>query len=93
MANAEPFDVYLSTSSINYNEVRLGQMVSRMFTINNASDLPTKYEFYNQPGNIFSFSKTKGVVPAKSNCRIIIYFNPSHTVNYYERVYCIVRNH
>ena len=64
-----------------------------MFMINNNSDLPTKFEFFNQPGNIFSFSKTKGTVAPKSNSRIIVYFNPTHTVNYYERVYCIVRNH
>lgn len=37
-------------------------MMSRMFTINNDSDLPTKFEFFNQPGNIFSFSKTKGTI-------------------------------
>ena len=68
-------------------------MVNRMFTINNNSDLPTKFEFFNQPGNVFSFSKTKGSVAAKSNSRIIVYFNPNHTINYYERVFCIVRNH
>ena len=68
-------------------------MVNRMFTINNNSDLATKFEFFNQPGNVFSFSKTKGTVAAKSNSRIIVYFNPNYTVGYYERVYCIVRNH
>ena len=51
-----------------------------MLTINNNSDIPTKFEFFNQPGNIFSFSKTKGTVQAKSNTRIIVYFNPTHTV-------------
>lgn len=93
MGHAEPFDVFLSTSSINYGEIKLGEVVSRMFTINNQSDLPTKFEFFNQVGNLFSLSKTKGVIKAKSNVRIIAYFNPSQTVNYYERVFCIVRNH
>ena len=68
-------------------------MMSRMLTINNNSDLQTKFEFFNQQGNIFSFSKTKGVIQPKSNSRIIVYFNPTHTVNYYERIFCIVRNH
>ena len=47
-------------------------MVNRMFTINNNSELATKFEFFNQPGNVFSFSKTKGTVTAKSNTRIIV---------------------
>lgn len=68
-------------------------MISRMFTINNPQDISAKFEFYNQPGNVYSFSKTKGTIPAKSNIRIIVYFNPIYPVNYYQRVYCLIRNH
>ena len=44
------------------------------------TNIKSKSKNFNQPGNIFSFSKTKGTVQAKSNTRIIVYFNPTHTV-------------
>lgn len=90
---ANPFEVSLSNTSVNFGEVRLGKTVSRMFTINNHSELPTKFEFFNQPGNVFSFSKTKGQIQPLSNIRILVYFSPLHTVSYYERIFCIVKNH
>lgn len=92
-AQSTPFEVVLSSQSLNYGEVRLGKTVSRMFTIHNNSELPTKFEFFNQPGNVFSFSKTKGQIPPLSNIRILVYFSPLHTVSYYERTFCVVKNH
>ena len=83
----------LSNHSLNFGEIRLGKTISRMFTINNHSELPTKFEFFNQPGNVFSFSKTKGQIPPLSNIRILVYFSPLHTVSYYERIFCVVKNH
>ena len=71
----------------------MGKEVSRVLTVNNDSDLPTKYEFYSEHGNIFSFSKNKGVVNGNSSSRIIVTFIPKNTMCYYERVFCIVRNH
>ena len=43
--------------------------------------------------NVFSFSQLVGTVKPKSSARIIITFTPQNTSNYYERVYCVVRNH
>jgi len=43
--------------------------------------------------NLFAFSQLVGVVKPKSSARIIITFTPQSTQNYYERVYCVVRNH
>jgi hypothetical protein len=43
--------------------------------------------------NLFSFSKVEGTVGARSSVRIIITFSPQYTMNYYERVFCVVRNH
>ena len=42
---------------------------------------------------MFSFSKSEGTLPAKTATRIIVTFTPQATVNYYERVFCLVRNH
>jgi hypothetical protein len=38
-------------------------------------------------------SKTEGTIKPHSSARIIIEFYPQKTTNYYERVFCVVRNH
>ena len=85
--------VFLSTQTMNFGETRLGSEKSHLLTIQNESETPTKYEFFNEEGNIFSLANKKGVVPSKSNARIIVKFKPRVTMPYYERIYCIVRNH
>ena len=44
-------------------------------------------------GNIFSISEPKGVLPRNSYRKLIVEFHPRNTIAYYQRVYCIVRNH
>lgn len=90
---ATGFLFYFNTMSINFGEIKLGSTTNRLLTVNNDSDLPAKFEFFNDKNNIFGFSKSKGVVKAKSNARIIINFTPNNTLQYYERVFCIVRHH
>lgn len=59
----------------------------------NSSDLPTTFQFITDKSNVFSFSSTYGVAKKKSSFRIIINFTPQRTGNYYERVFCMVKNH
>ena len=87
------FDVQLSTKSVHFGEVQLHSNTNRLLNIINNSDLPTQFQFLNDSKNVFSFSKIEGVVNAHSQFRIIITFNPQNTENYYERVFCLVRNH
>ena len=42
---------------------------------------------------MFSFSVTEGIVKPMSSVRVIITFNPVQPGNFYERVFCMVRNH
>lgn len=41
------YDVYLSTTSINFGEIKIDSTTSRLLTINNESDMPTTFEFFN----------------------------------------------
>ena len=91
--NAVGFDVNLSAKSINFGEVSIGKRNTRLLNIENHSPLPTKFQFYVDSNNMFSFDRTCGVVPANSSERIIINFAPSRTQIYYERAYCIIKNH
>lgn len=71
----------------------MGTNTNRLLNIINDSDLPTTFQFVTDPKNVFSFSKVEGTANEKSQTRIIITFTPEQTVNYYERIFCIVRNH
>jgi hypothetical protein len=42
---------------------------------------------------MFSFSQTEGTVKPFSFARIIVTFVPPKTGNFYERIFCMVRNH
>lgn len=66
---------------------------NRLLNIVNDSDQPTTFQFYSDKTNVFAFSKTEGTIKAHSQVRIIIEFYPQKTTNYYERVFCVVRNH
>ena len=59
----------------------------------NNSEIDTEFEFYTDSNNIFLFSDIKGVVARNSQRKVIIEFRPRNTINYYERVYCLIRNH
>lgn len=86
-------DVLLSTNSIQFGEVQKDSSTNRLLNIINQSDMPTTFQIFNDRSNIFSFSKTEGVIEPHSQSRIIIEFYPQQTKSYYERVFCIVRNH
>ena len=87
------FSVALNTSSVNFGEVKLDCTSSKAITLTNSSELETDFEFFTQSGNIFNFSEVKGSVAKESSKKIIITFTPRNTIAYYERVYCLVRNH
>ena len=63
-----------------------------MNVVNN-SDLPTSFQFFTDKNNMFSFSMTEGTVKANASQRIIVTFSPQRTGNYYERIFCLVKNH
>lgn len=83
----------LNASSIHFGEVQHQSSTNRLLTVHNNSDLPISFQFFSDKSNVFGFPVTEGVVKAQSFVRIKINFTPVHCGNYYERVYCIVRNH
>lgn len=93
IGTAAPYKVYLSENSINFGEIKIGNTASRLLTIHNDSELPTSFQFYSDQGNIFSLSRTRGVVPNKGLERIIVNFKPRNTICYYERIFVVSRNH
>lgn len=90
---AQGYDVTLSASSIHFGEVQHLSNTNRLLTVHNNSDLPISFQFQTDRFNVFGFTMTEGVVKAHSFVRVKINFTPTVCGNYYERVYCIVRNH
>ena len=87
------FNVSFNTSSINFGEIKLDNTCTKVLTITNNSELSTEYEFFTDGGNVFQFNDTKGVLPKNSYVKIVVEFRPRNTVTYYERIYCLIRNH
>jgi hypothetical protein len=90
---ANGIEVSLSSKSVHFGEVQLTSVTNRLLNIINESDQPTTFQFFTDKTNVFSFSRTEGTVQPHSQARIIIEFYPQTTTNYYERVFCVVRNH
>ena len=93
MGQANGIDVYLSNKSIHFGEVQQTGTTNRLLNIINESDQPTTFQFFSDKSNVYSFSKLEGTVAPHSQARIIVEFYPQMTCNYYERVFCVVRNH
>ena len=90
---AKGFDIQLSDTTLNFGEIKVGNSQKRVVHVVNNSRYPTTFQFYSDKKNIFSLSKHIGVVNAKTEFRIVIKFTPKNTMNYYERIYCVGRNH
>lgn len=85
--------VALSSRVCNFGEVRANNSTSRLVTLENKSDVQCSFKFFTDAASVFVFNKTEGVINAKSNTRLVIYFGPKETVSYYQRVFCVVKNH
>lgn len=86
-------DVSLSAKSVQFGEVTLGKTTSRVIYVHNASSQSATFQFVNDQKNVFSFSKREGMIKPRSDFRIVITFCPTETINFYERVFCVVKNH
>lgn len=91
--NALGYDVSLNTSSVNFGEVHIGKRTQRVVNVENRSNLATKFQFDCDSSSIFSFSESSGNLPARSSVRIVITFEPPYTNIFYQRVFCLIRNH
>ena len=89
----KPLKTWVGTKFVNFNTIPLGNQVKKLFRIYNDSDLPTEFQIYHDNSGAFSFDITEGIIPGKSNIRINITFRPYETIIYYQRVFCIIKNH
>lgn len=86
-------EVGLSAKTVQFGEVTLGNTTNRVLYIHNYSSQVAHFSFLNDKKNVFSFSKREGTIKPNSDLRIVITFSPTDTINFHERVFCIVKNH
>ena len=91
--SCRPLRTWVGAKSVNFKSVALGQQIKKLFRVYNDSDLPTEFQIYHDNSGAFSFDVTEGIIPAKSNARVNVTFRPYETMIYYQRIFCIIRNH
>ena len=88
-----PLKTWVGAKNVNFKSVALGNQIKKLFRVYNDSDLPTEFQIYHDNSGAFFFDVTEGIIPGKSNVRVNVTFRPYETMIYYQRVFCIIRNH
>ena len=91
--NCHSLRTWVGTKSVNFNTVPLGNQIKKLFRIYNDSDISTEFQIYHDNSGVFIFDINEGIIPAKSNVRVNVTFRPYETMVYYQRVFCLIRNH
>jgi hypothetical protein len=93
VGKSSPVDVRISSRFINFGSIRSNSSTNRMATLTNLSDSPCTYEVLMEKDNVFTIKESIGVIKPKSHGRLLFIFSPQKTINYYQRVFIVVRNH
>ena len=91
--SCRPLTTWVGAKNINFKTVALGNQIKKLFRVYNDSDLPTEFQIYHDNSGAFFFDVTEGIIPAKSNIRVNVTFRPYETMIYYQRIFCLIRNH
>ncbi|XP_013412505.1 cilia- and flagella-associated protein 65-like [Lingula anatina] len=85
--------VELSTSVINFLQIDIGDTSTRSLEIRNKSDIEATFQFMLDCNeSVFKLDKVCGTLKPDSYTKIVLKFQPSHPINYYRRVVCLVQN-
>lgn len=83
----------LSSDVINFSLTDLGKPVTRVVEITNHRDAQTRYQFkLDCAGSVFKFDQTSGLLKAGEMKKVVIIFCPSHAINYYRKISCVIEN-
>ena len=93
IANSLGITTNISENFVNFQSVELNTSKTRMIRLFNESDEPTNFQFFYNNETCFKLDELQGVIPANSNVRIRITFQPIETITYYNRIFCITKNH
>lgn len=93
VGRALPLEARLSSKLVDFGSIRLNSTTNRMVTLHNNSDTTCAFEVVIDNSGVFSVKDNVGVIKPKSYARLLFLFTPQKTINYYQRVYILIRNH
>jgi len=93
IANSLGIRTNINEKFLNFQSVELNTNKTRMIRVFNESHEPTNFQFFYNNEGVFEFDQLQGVIPSNSNVRIRITFKPIETIIYYERIFCLTKNH
>ncbi|KAG2392302.1 hypothetical protein C9374_012554 [Naegleria lovaniensis] len=85
-------ELIISPMSINFGDVFEGKEVKRLITLENKSNMSAEYNFKVDTEGTFKFERNSGVVPAFQTRQITVTFIPHLPINYYRRIFIVVKN-
>ncbi|CAM9246985.1 unnamed protein product, partial [Ectocarpus fasciculatus] len=78
------------TNSINFGEVEIGKITTRIFYLKNNSTRDTVYSIVADENGVFQMEPRQGVVPAQMEISVKLTFSPQHPINFYRRIWILL---
>ncbi|RXM95325.1 Coiled-coil domain-containing protein 108 [Acipenser ruthenus] len=85
--------VSLVSSVVNFGCANLGETVLRTLEFTNTSDVPAYFQFsIDCSHSVFSVDHSCGILPGETSLTLNLAFQPTHPVNYYRKVTCLIHH-
>ena len=79
-------------TSLQFGDVKIGQVTSRVIYLTNNSELPVPFQFVVEDKGTFLFNRTAGVIPPKLQTHVTLVFEPKVSGNFYRRIFCLFKD-
>lgn len=83
--------VRLSHQNLDFGDMASGKMNSRVLYIENDSSQGVPFQIMSDPHGVFSFDRTRGVLPEHTVSHVTVTFRPVEPSNYWKRVVCLFK--
>lgn len=93
LGNCLSLNTYPNAKNVNFGSIELTAGMTKLIRIFNDSEVATPYQFFHSNDGPFIINDCQGIIEPKSNVRVHISFRPNETMIYYDRVFCLVKNH
>jgi hypothetical protein len=93
LGNSLALTTYINAKNVNFNSIELADSMTKLIRIFNESEVSTPYQFFHSNDGPFIIHEPQGLIEPRSNVRVNITFKPNDTIMYYDRVFCLIKNH
>jgi hypothetical protein len=84
--------VTLQSNIFQFNSIRLGEQLSKQVKLYNESSVAAYFDFNHDNHNSFKIQPSRGMIEAQLSVTVTITFKPKQPINYYNIIYCNLRN-